>query len=138
MRIFVDTNLLVYLNTLITEDIRMIYENFYLNLATEHRMYTDVLVLDELIYVSKKRYFVPYVITLSFIKSIVLPYVIVLPLGEDEYNEAAKFIEKYDVKPSDALHIGAMKMNNIDVIVSEDKELDKIDEIKRMWIQTSK
>ena len=134
MRVFIDANLLVYLNTLTTEDIRVIYENFYLNLMAEHRIYTDVLVLDEVIYVSKKRYSVPYVTTLSFIESIVLPYTTILPLSEDEYKEAAKLIEKYNVKPSDALHIGAMITNRIPTLVSEDKELDRISEIKRVWI----
>lgn len=134
MRVFIDANLLVYLNTLTTEDVRVIYENFYLNLMAEHRIYTDVLVLDEVIYVSKKRYSVPYVTTLSFIESIVLPYTTVLPLSEDEYKEAAKLIEKYNVKPSDALHIGAMITNRIPTLVSEDKELDRISEIKRVWI----
>jgi len=134
MRVFIDANLLVYLNTLTTEDVRVIYENFYLNLMAEHRIYTDVLVLDEVIYVSKKRYSVPYVTTLSFIESIVLPYTTILPLSEDEYKEAAKLIEKYNVKPSDALHIGAMITNRIPTLVSEDKELDRISEIKRVWI----
>ena len=134
MRVFIDANLLVYLNTLTTEDVRVTYENFYLNLMAEHRIYTDVLVLDEVIYVSKKRCSVPYVTTLSFIESIVLPYTTVLPLSEDEYKEAAKLIEKYNVKPSDALHIGAMITNRIPTLVSEDKELDRISEIKRVWI----
>ena len=134
MKVFIDANLLVYLNTLTTEEIRRPYESFYLNLAVEHRMYTDALVLDEVIYISKKRYLVPYVTTLSFIESIVLPYITVLPLSEAEYNEAAKIIEKYNVKPSDALHIGAMRTNDINVAASEDEELDRIEEIKRIWI----
>ena len=87
-------------------------------------MYTDALVLDEVIYISKKRYLVPYVTTLSFVESIVLPYITVLPLSEAEYNEAAKIIEKYNVKSSDALHIGAMRTNDINVAASEDEELD--------------
>lgn len=32
MRVFVDANLLIYLNTLRTAEVRAIYENFYLNL----------------------------------------------------------------------------------------------------------
>ena len=134
MKVFIDANLLVYLNTLTTEEIRRPYESFYLNLAVEHRMYTDALVIDEVIYISKKRHLVPYVTILSFIESIVLPYVTVLPLSEAEYNEAAKIIEKYNVKPSDALHIGAMRTNDINVAASEDEELDRIEKIKRIWI----
>ena len=134
MKVFIDANLLIYLNTLTTEEIRRSYESFYLNLAVEHRMYTDALVLDEVIYISKKRYLVPYVTTLSFIESIVLPYITILPLSEAEYNKAAKIIEKYNVKPSDALHIGAMRTNDINVVASEDEELDRIEKIKRIWI----
>ncbi len=134
MRIFIDANLLIYLNTLTAEDTRRTYENFYINLAVENRMYTDVLVLDEVIHISGKRYSVPYTTTLNFIESIILPYITILPLGEDEYNEAAKIIEEYHTKPSDALHIGAMKTNDIRVIASEDKELDKIEGIRRIWV----
>ena len=50
MKVFIDANLLVYLNTLTTEEIRRTCESFYLNLAVEHRMYAGALVLDEVIY----------------------------------------------------------------------------------------
>ena len=45
-----------------------------LDLLSRHKVYIDVLVLDELIYVPKKKYGVPYTLTLEFIESIVLPY----------------------------------------------------------------
>jgi predicted nucleic acid-binding protein len=48
-------------------------------------------------------------------------------------EEALEFIKKYSIKPSDSLHLGTMRKNNTNIIISEDKELDKVDWIKRMW-----
>ncbi|MCD6196689.1 MAG: type II toxin-antitoxin system VapC family toxin [Staphylothermus sp.] len=134
MRIFIDTPLLVYLNTLTDPRDKILYENYYLDLLSKYKAYTDVLVLDELIYVSKKKYGIPYELSIEFIEAIVLPYINILELGEEEYEHASKLIVEYRLKPSDSLHIGAMLNNGINVIVSEDKEFDKIKQIKRVWI----
>ena len=134
MKVFIDANLLIYLNTLRTSLWRKIYENFYLELLSKYKAYTDVLVLDELIYVSRRKYNVPYEVTLDFIESIVLPFVEVLSLGEDEYRKAAELLKSYNVKPSDALHVAAMFLNNITRVASEDEEFEKIEGITRVWI----
>jgi len=134
LRIFIDTPLLVYLNTLTDPRDKILYENYYLDLLSKYKAYTDVLVLDELIYVSKKKYGIPYELSIEFIEAIVLPYINILELGEEEYEHASKLIVEYRLKPSDSLHIGAMLNNGINVIVSEDKEFDKIKQIKRVWI----
>ncbi len=134
MRIFIDTPLLVYLNTLTDPRDKLLYENYYLDLLSKYKAYTDVLVLDELIYVSKKKYGIPYELSIEFIEAIVLPYINILELGEEEYEHASKLMIEYKLKPSDSLHIGAMLNNGINVIVSEDKEFDKIKQIKRVWI----
>ncbi len=136
MKAFLDTPLLVYLNTIADGERRTIYENFYLALLDRYRLYTDVLVLDELIYVSRRKYNVPYAVTIEFVESIVLPYVTVLELGEDEYREAAGLITRYNLKPSDALHLAAARLNGISIVISEDRELDRIPGIKRVWIES--
>ena len=134
MRIFIDSPLLIYLNASRSPELRTKYENFYLSLLSEHRAYLDVLVLDELIYVSRRKYRVPYDVSLEFIESIVLPYVEVLPLATEEFREASEILRSSNVKPSDALHIAVMKLNGITKIVSEDRELDKIEGIERIWL----
>ena len=134
MKVFIDANLFIYLNTVMDPYIRELYENFYIDLLSKYKAYTDVLVLDELIYVSKKKYGIPYSVTLEFINTIVRPYVAILPLREEEFDYASSIIKDYDLKPSDALHIGVMKINNIELIASEDTEFDKIRDIKRIWI----
>ncbi|MET1159639.1 MAG: type II toxin-antitoxin system VapC family toxin [Thermoprotei archaeon] len=134
MKIFIDTPLLIYLNTMADSSHRIVYENFYIEILTRYKPFTDVLVLDELLYISKKKYNIPYDVTIEFIESNVLPYVSVLSLGENEYNQAVNILKKYQLKPSDAIHVGAMLANDISLIASEDREYDKIEGIKRTWI----
>ena len=137
MKAFIDAPLLIYLNTLSEPVKRALYENFYMNVLTQYKVYTDVLVLDEVIYVSKKRYGIPYSTTIEFIQSTVIPFITILELGEEEYHKAAEIMREYNIKPSDALHLGAaMDNNNISLIISEDREYDKIPSIKRLWVTT--
>ncbi len=134
MKIFIDSNLLIYLNTISNTHIRVLYEDFYIDLLSKYKAYTDVLVLDELLYLSEKKYSIPYKVTLEFIKSIVLPYVLILGLGEEEFNLSIKYLKKYELKPSDALHLGVMEKNDISIIASEDRGFDKVDGIRRVWL----
>lgn len=46
MKDFLDAPILVYLTTLTDERHRLVYENFYLDLLSRYKLYTDVLVLD--------------------------------------------------------------------------------------------
>lgn len=134
MKVFLDANLLIYLNATAGESLRARYENFYLKLLSEHRVYTDALVLDEVLFVSKRKYRIPYSLTLEFIRVFVKPYVTLLPIGEEEYEAAENILRVYEVKPSDALHLGAMRVNGIYSIVSEDRELDRVEWVKRLWL----
>lgn len=78
MKIFIDANLLIYLNATKTPRVRNAYISFYFNILQNYRASTDVLVMDELLYISWKKYRIPYETTINFIDSIVLPYVEVL------------------------------------------------------------
>ena len=133
MRVFLDANLLIYLNTA-AEDTRRSYDDFYTELAANNRLYTDVLVLDELLYISRKRYNVPYHVTTEFIDNVVLPFTEILPLSLPEYQASTEMIEEARLKPSDALHLASMRLNSIETIASEDQELDKVLKINRIWL----
>ena len=135
MKVFIDAPLLIYLNTLTNPRYRILYENFYIEILTKYKPYTDVLVLDELIYISKKKYNIPYKVSIKFIETNILPYITILNLGEEEYKYATEIITKHNLKPSDALHVGAMMNNNITLVVSEDREFDRIPAVKRLWIE---
>ena len=63
----------------------------------------------------------------------VLPYVEVIALGEDEYR-GAELLARHSIKPSDALHLAAALSHGISLIVSEDTELDRVPGITRLWL----
>lgn len=54
MKVFIDSNLLIYLNTLVNRSLRIVYEDLYMRIIGEKNPYTDVIVIDELLYISKK------------------------------------------------------------------------------------
>ena len=134
MKAFIDANLLIYLNTVKNKVIRAGYERLYFDVLRSYKLVTDVLVLDEAIFVSRKKYNVPYDVTLNFIEGAVLPYVEIMPLGEEEYVEASRIILKYGLKPSNSLHAAVMFQNKVKVVVSEDDDFDKVNGLKRIWL----
>jgi uncharacterized protein len=64
-----DANLLIYLNTT-TEEVREGYDDFYTELVENNHLYVEILILDELLYIYKKKYNVPYSVTTKFIEDI--------------------------------------------------------------------
>ena len=99
----------------------------------EFRLFTDVLVLDETLYVSWRRYGVKYEDTLRFLDEVVLPYVKILSLRQEEYVKARNYMGA--LKPSDALHVAVMLNNGINLIASEDRDFDRMEGIKRVWVE---
>jgi predicted nucleic acid-binding protein len=71
------------------------------------------------------------------LKNTVLPYAEVLPVEEKDSKPAEKYLLKYGLKPSDAIHLATMEKAGISNIVSEDREFDKVRGIKRIWITSS-
>jgi len=134
MKVFLDANLLIYLNA-ITETIqRRTYDDFYMRLAADNRLYTDILVLDELLYISKKRCGVSYDVTNVFIDDVILPITEVSPLGLHDYMTAIEVMKETQMNPSDAIHVASMRQNDIKNIASEDHGFDKVKTITRMWL----
>ena len=136
MKVFLDANLLIYLNTTPGEK-RGRYDDFYTELAANNRLYTDALVLDELLIISSKRYNVPYQVTAKFIDDAVLPYAEVLPLGLNEYRASIEAMGEAHMKPSDPLHVASMRLNGVAAIASEDRGLDATSNINRIWLTES-
>ena len=48
---------------------------------------------------------------------------------------ALDFIKNYNLKPRDALHMATMKLENINEIISNDSDFDKVKTIKRYTIK---
>jgi predicted nucleic acid-binding protein len=70
----------------------------------------------------------------EFIDKFIIPYVTILGLSQNEYELSKVYMLGYGLKPSDSFHSATMKNHNIEIIVNEDKEFDKINEIKRIWL----
>jgi predicted nucleic acid-binding protein len=81
MKVLVDSNLLVYLNVPMPEEQARLVEAFWRSLLEEHSLYANLLVLDEVVYISRRKYGVSLEDTLEFLDRAVLPFVEVLPPG---------------------------------------------------------
>ncbi|MEM3870032.1 MAG: type II toxin-antitoxin system VapC family toxin [Candidatus Korarchaeum sp.] len=122
MKVFIDATVLIYLNVGISGRIGDL-KQFWKSLVENHKLYTNLIVLDEVIYVLKRKYAVEPS-TLKFIDKMVLPQVI--DVGLREYLEARKYILEYGMKPSDAIHLATIESNRIDAIATEDKDFDVV------------
>ncbi|CAB50206.1 type II toxin-antitoxin system VapC family toxin [Pyrococcus abyssi] len=133
MKIFLDASFIIYLNVDVPDSLAEKIDALYEQLITSSKLYTDVLVIDEVIHVSRKKYKVPYSKTIEMLDDIVIPYVEVLPIGLMEYLKAKENILKYNLKPSDAIHLAVIENNGIQAIVTEDEDFDRVP-IKRIWL----
>ena len=132
MRVFLDACFLIYLNTVVDKEESNRLYDFYLRLLGEE-LYVDMLVLDEAVYVSKRKYGIGYSTTLDFLEENVLPFVEVIPLERRDFKLMKKYLSDYKIKPSDALHLAAMDKVGCNTIASEDKEYDRT-HVKRIWL----
>jgi predicted nucleic acid-binding protein len=138
MRAFIDANLLIYLNMVREPSHQRLYRSFYEEITSRHRCFTNALVLDEVLYVSKRKYGFDYRDTAEMIHAQVLPFVEVLPIGLQEYGRMTEILQRGGFKPSDALHLSSMLLNGIDLIVSEDAGFDAWSGIERVWLTGSR
>ncbi|MEM2245030.1 MAG: type II toxin-antitoxin system VapC family toxin [Thermofilum sp.] len=136
MKVLVDASLIIYLNVRLPPREAELVEAFWSKLVQEHDLYTNVLALDEALYVSSRKYDVPYAATLELIERVVLPFVEVLPLGLEEYLASRKYIAKYGLKPSDALHAATVEVHNLHAVASEDADFDRAG-IARLWVTST-
>jgi len=42
VKVFIDAPLLIYLNTVTDPKTRILYENFYIDILTKYKLYTDI------------------------------------------------------------------------------------------------
>lgn len=131
-KLFLDANLAIYLNT-ITGSERTRIDRFFKGILRQ-RLFTNMLVLDETLYVSKSRYAVPYAVTMRFLRRAFLPHTEVIPIAEEDLQATERYLTEYDIKPSDAIHLATMDKAGIALIASEDEDFDAVPGIKRVWL----
>jgi predicted nucleic acid-binding protein len=133
MKIFIDATLLIYLNVPMPENQAQLIYSFWKDLLSKHEIFTNLLVLDEVIYISKKKYDVEQKETLKFIDHTVLPHVELLSIGAELYPFFRLYIIKFGLKPFDALHAATVKRYRLDAIASEDRDFERVG-IKKIWL----
>ncbi len=94
---------------------------------------TSVLVIDEVMWAlirNKRRDILE-----NAVKNIYdLPNLSIKEVAPQNALLAVHFINKYGLKPRDAMHCAFMQLNNISTIVTNDKDFDKVKEVKRVHL----
>ena len=131
MKAFLDSSFLIYLNAMTGED-RKPVEGLLMKLLRGD-LFTNALVVDEVLYISRRKYGVPYELTMEFIRTI-LPHAEVIPIDEADLKPMEEYLLRYGLKPSDAIHLATMEKAGVSHIVSEDEEFDRVRRVERIWV----
>lgn len=92
---------------------------------------TSVLSWDELVYIVEKFINRDTAVTEGR-KFLQFPNLIFVEVKKEIILKAQKLVEKYDLKPRDAIHAATAIHLNANEIISEDGDFDKISELKRI------
>ena len=96
--------------------------------------YTSVLSWDEIVFIVRK--FLGKEIAIKegekFLK---MPNLIFIDANKNIIEKSQRLINKYNIKPRDAIHVASALINGANEIISDDKDFDKIKEIKRIGIK---
>jgi len=128
---YLDANIFIYPVLYESEDLKY-YERLFLDIINKKILgITSLLTWDELVHsIWKKRG--RYTAIIEGKKFLNMPNLIFIGANMNIINKAQELIKKYNIKPRDAIHVATALLNNINEIISDDKDFDKIKEIKRI------
>ena len=92
---------------------------------------TSVLSWDEVVFITRK-FLGKNQAEIEGSKFFRLPNFVFVDAKKDIILRAQKLVEKYDLKPRDAIHAATALQYGLDEIISEDSDFDKIVELKRV------
>lgn len=98
---------------------------------------TSVLTWDEVVYILGKIIGADKS-TEEGSKLLNFPNLIFLNSDKKTIDLAQKILEKYNIRPRDAIHAATALINNVSEIISDDGDFDNIKEIKRIKIENFK
>ncbi len=135
-KIFLDANYIIYLRY--AEDDK-IYEYCLelLKKVDEYEPITNIIVIDEVVWILWNKYGIDKSEIFEFIDRIV-EFLTIIPLDEEDYKRLKELMLNYGLKPSDALHVSTMSKAKTSYIITEDGEFDSVEWIKRIWLGKEK
>ena len=92
---------------------------------------TATITWDEIVWVIRRIFGLKPSIELGR-KFLEFPNLKLLNVKRSTVLRAQELMEKYEIKPRDAIHAATALENDIEIIVSYDKDFDKLEEIKRL------
>jgi len=132
LKVFVDANYIIYLRYSQSDETFDYCVNLMKKLEN-HELLINIVVIDEVVWILNRKYRISLDEIFEFLDRIT-NFVSVVQLGGEDYRFMKEIMLKYSLKPSDAIHVASMKKAGIKFIVSEDPDFDRIDWIKRIWI----
>lgn len=95
---------------------------------------TSLLTWDEFIHSVRKQYGGGVAVEegKKFLK---FPNLIFLEVDKNVISKAQELIEKYNLKPRDAIHAASALINGINEIISDDSDFDNIKELRRIKLE---
>ena len=131
-KIFLDANYIIYLRY--AEDDK-IYEYCVelLRKLDEYEPITNIIVIDEVVWILGKKYSIDKEEIFDFLDRIV-EFLTIIALDEADYKRLKELMLNYGLKPSDALHVSTMSKTKTSYIITEDGEFDSVEWIKRIWL----
>ena len=128
---YLDSNIFIY--PLLYEDERsLLFEDILLSLINKEFMgFTSTLTWDELVHsIWKKRG--REIAIIEGEKFLQMPNLLFIDANKNIINKAQKLINNYNIKPRDAIHTTTALLNNIQEVISDDNDFDKIKDIRRI------
>jgi len=132
--LYVDSNIFLYPVIYKPETVKEAREskNFLLKISEGLvEACTATITWDEVVWVVRKIFGLKPSIELGR-KLLEFPNLKLLNVKRSVVLRAQKLMEKYGIKPRDAIHVATALENGVETIVSYDRDFDKLEEIKRL------
>ena len=97
----------------------------------EKKAATSLITWDEFVW-SLRKYLSPAQIHRESKMFLLFPHITFFDLNSEIVGKAHLLVEKYNLRPRDALHAATALCNGITEIISDDVDFDKIKELKRI------
>jgi len=136
LRLFLDSSYIIYLRYAADDQVADYATSLLRQMTTKNvELVTNMVVIDEVLWILSEKYRVPLGEAFELVDRL-LPLVDVIPLDLIDYSWMKQTMLKYEIKPSDALHIASMYKAKARFIASEDRDFDRVPRLRRVWLDT--